>query len=168
MRRLILVLMISALPVTASVLLAQQAMPVPSGSFAIEHVTVINVENATRVADQTVVVTGNKIAAVGPAARTKAPAGARVVDGTGKFLIPGIWDTHVHALRLMDRGLPLAVYYGITGIRDMGSTIEQVGEARDKVAKGRVLSPRFYASGPPLNGTPNRPGFPPGQQVQTV
>ena len=63
----------------------------------------------------------------------------------------------------MDRGLPLAVYYGITGIRDMGSTIEQVGEARVRVAKGEILSPRMYLSGPPLNGTvkrahPQRPG----------
>src|SRR2546428_4159362 len=166
MRRLSITLITTVLA-TASVQFAQQAIPVPSGSFAIEHVTVINVENGTRAADQTVVVTGNKIAAVGPAAKTKAPAGARIVDGTGKFVIPGIWDMHVHALRLMDRGLPLAVYYGITGIRDMGSTIEQVGEARARVAKGEILSPRLYLAGPPLNGTPNRPGFPPGLQVQT-
>jgi imidazolonepropionase-like amidohydrolase len=168
MRRLSITLTVTIMLATASIHLAQQAVPAPSGSFAIEHVTVINVETGTRTPDQTVVVTGNKIAAVGPAAKTKAPTGARTVDGTGKFLIPGLWDMHVHALRLMDRGLPLAVYYGLTGVRDMGSTIEQVGEARTKVAKGQLLSPRFYASGPPLNGTPNRPGFPPGQQVQTV
>ena len=162
-----MILMLTALLAMVSAVFAQQAIPVPSGSFAIEHVTVINVENGTRAADQTVVVTGNKITAVGPAAKTKAPAGARTVDGTGKFLIPGIWDMHVHALRLMDRGLPLAVYYGITGIRDMGSTLEQVGEARARVAKGEILSPRLYLAGPPLNGTPNRPGFPPGQRVQT-
>jgi Amidohydrolase family len=153
---------------TASVQFAQQAVPTPSGSFAIEHVTVIDVDRGTRTPDQTVVVTGSKITAVGPAAKTKAPAGARIVDGTGKFLMPGIWDVHVHPLRLMDRGLPLAVYYGITGIRDMGSTVEQVGEARRRVAKGEIISPRMYLSGPPLNGTPNRPGFPPGQQVQTI
>jgi imidazolonepropionase-like amidohydrolase len=158
---------VAAILATASIQFAQQAIPVPSGSFAIEHVTVINVENSTRTPDQTVVVTGNKITAVGPASKTKAPAGARIVDGSGKFLIPGIWDTHVHALRLTDRGLPLAVYYGITGIRDMGSTIEQVGEARARVAKGEILSPRLYLAGPPLNGTPDRPGFPPGQQVKT-
>jgi imidazolonepropionase-like amidohydrolase len=167
MRRLFITLLMTMMLATASIQFAQQAIPVPSGSFAIEHVTVINVETATRTPDQTVVVTGNKIAAVGPSAKTKAPAGARIVDGTAKFLIPGIWDTHVHALRLMDRGLPLAVYYGITGIRDMGSTIEQVGEARARVGKGEILSPRMYLAGPPLNGTPNRPGFPPGQQVQT-
>jgi imidazolonepropionase-like amidohydrolase len=167
MRGLSLTLLIIAFIATASTQFAQQAVPVPSGSFAIEHVTIINVETANRTPDQTVVVTANKITAVGPAAKTKAPAGARTIDGTGKFLIPGIWDTHVHALRLMDRGLPLAVYYGVTGIRDMGSTIAQVGEARARVAKGEILSPRLYLAGPPLNGTPDRPGFPPGQQVQT-
>ena len=167
MERLSITLTIAFIVATASRQFAQQAVPVPSGSFAIEHVTVINVETATRTPDQTVVVTGNKITAVGSAAKTKAPAGVRTIDGTGKFLIPGIWDTHVHALRLMDRGLPLAVYYGVTAIRDMGSTIEQVGEARARVAKGEILSPRLYLAGPPLNGTPDRPGFPPGQQVRT-
>src|SRR6516165_5669748 len=107
MRRRFIPLSMTMMLATASIQFAQQAIPVPSGSFAIEHVTVINVETATRTPDQTVVVTGNKIAAVGPSAKTKAPAGARIVDGTAKFLIPGIWDTHVHALRLMDRGLPL-------------------------------------------------------------
>ena len=167
MRRLSIPLIFTVMLATASIQFAQQAVPAPSGSFAIERVTVINVETGARTPDQTVVVTGNRITAVGPAAKTKAPAGARTVDGSGKFLIPGIWDMHVHALRLMDRGLPLAVYYGITGIRDMGSTIEQVGEARSRVAKGEILSPRMYLAGPPLNGTPDRPGFPPGQQVQT-
>src|SRR5438874_3669617 len=168
MRPLSLVVTITLMLATPTIQYAQVAVPAPSGSFAIEHVTVLNVETGARAADQSVVVTGNKITSVGPAAKTKPPAGARIIDGTGKFLMPGLWDVHVHALRLMDRGLPLAVYYGITGIRDMGSTIEQVGDARTRVAKGEILSPRLYLAGPPLNGTPDRPGFPPGQQVQPL
>ena len=146
---------------------AQVSVPAPSGSFAIEHVTVLDIATGTRTTNQTVVVTGNKISAVGPADKTKAPTGARIVDGTGKFLMPGLWDMHVHALRLMDRGLPLGVYYGLTGVRDMGSTLEQVAEARIRVSQGKLLSPRLFLAGPPLNGVPDNPGFPPGQLVRT-
>ena len=165
MQRLSIVITVAIILATPSVQFAQ--MPAPQGAFAIQHVTVINVETGMRAADQTVVVTGNKITAVGPAAKVSTPGGARVVDGTGKFLIPGIWDMHAHALRLLDRGLPLAVAFGITGIRDMGSTLDQVAEARAKIAKGTIASPRLFAAGPPLNGTPDRPGFPPGQMVTT-
>ncbi len=165
MHRLSITLMLTGVLATASIQFAQQ--PVPSGAFAIEHVTVINVETGARTADQTVVVSGNKIAAVGPAAKVKAPAGARVVDGSGKFLMPGIWDMHAHALRLMRRALPLAVAFGITGIRDMGSTMEQVAEARTEVSKGTIISPRLFLSGPPLNGVPDNPGNPPGALVKT-
>lgn len=153
--------MLAGVLVVAPAPFAQQ--PAASGPFAIEHVTVINIETGAKSPDQTVVVSGNRITAVGPAAKTKAPAGARVVDGTGKFLIPGIWDMHVHALRAMQRALPLAVANGLTGIRDMGSTVEQVAEAR----KGGILAPRMFVSGPPLDGVPSRPGFPPGAEIKT-
>src|SRR5262245_14076143 len=168
MRHLFWVFPVILVLATPTIQYGQVAVPAPSGSFAIEHVTVLDVETGARAADQTVVVTRNKIMAVGPSARTKAPSGARVIDGTGKFLMPGLWDLHVHALRLMDRGLPLAVYYGITGIRDMGSTLDQVAEARNKVSQGKLVSPRMFLSGPPLNGVPDNPGNPPGQLVRNA
>ena len=165
MHRLSMISTVIAFFTVSAALFAQQ--PIPSGSLAIQHVTILNVETGTRSPDQTVVVTGNKITAAGPAEKIKIPNGARVVDGSGKFLMPGIWDMHAHALRLMNRALPLAVAFGITGIRDMGSTIEQVGEARTRVSNGEITAPRMFLSGPPLNGVPDRPGFPPGQMVKT-
>src|SRR5688500_13123582 len=78
-------------------------------AFAIQNVTVIDVKTGEKAADQTVLVRGNQIAEVGAAAQIQVPAGVRVVNGQGRFLIPGIWDMHVHAMRAPDRALPLLV-----------------------------------------------------------
>src|SRR5258706_9668273 len=64
--------------------------------IAITHVTVIDVTGGRRLTDQTVVVAGNRIIAVGPGRDVRVPAGARIVPGAGRFLIPGLWDMHTH------------------------------------------------------------------------
>ena len=66
-------------------------------SVAITRVSVIDVTSGETNQDYTVLLSGNRIAYVGPAAAAKVPADARVIDGRGKFLIPGLWDMHVHA-----------------------------------------------------------------------
>jgi imidazolonepropionase-like amidohydrolase len=135
------------------------------GSFAIEHVTVINVAAGTRSADQTVVVTGNRISAVGSAAGIKAPAGARVVDGRGEFLIPGLWDMHVHSLySIPARTLPYFAARGMTGVREMGGGIDKLSEARHLIDSG-LVAPRLYAPGPLLVGAPLRTDFTPGTGI---
>ena len=139
----------------------QEPEPPASDAFAIENVTVINVETGERSAGQTVLISGNQISAVGPAADVQAPGGARVVDGQGKFLIPGLWDMHVHALRSPRRALPLAVASGHTGVRDMGSTIAQVLETREAIANG-LVAPRLILAGEHLNGVSGKlPRSPP-------
>jgi imidazolonepropionase-like amidohydrolase len=143
---------------------AAQQQSGPS-SFAIEHVTVINVANGTRSADQTVVVTGNRIAAVGSASSIRIPAAARVVDGRGKFLMPGLWDMHVHVFHnLPARTLPFAVANGVTGIREMGGSIAHMAEARKLIDDG-LVAPRLIASGPALDGIPQGTNFPPGTDL---
>lgn len=144
-------------------LFLQQPAPIPS--FAIEHVTVINVNTGAKNADQTVVVSGNRITAVGSTATVKAPAGARVVDARGKFLIPGIWDMHVHILHnLPVRSLPMFAAHGISGVREMGGPIEALSEARRFIDGGGV-APRFIASGPALDGAPLTMQIPPGSDI---
>src|SRR5262249_16822943 len=84
---------------------------------AITPVTVIDVAAGAARPDSTVVVHGDRIAAVGPAATTPVPAGAEVIDGRGKYLIPGLWDMHAH---IVDPAmLPLFTRYGVTGVRQM-------------------------------------------------
>ena len=166
MRRRTTTFILAGILLPAAIHHAQQ----PSGSssaFAIEHVTVINVETGARSADQTVVVSGERITEAGPAANVKTPVGARIVDGRGKFLIPGIWDMHVHALRSLHRVLPLAVANGITGIRDMGATLAEVPEARQARQNG-LVSPRLILAGEGLDGVESSDrGLPPHPIVRT-
>ena len=76
-----------------TLLLLLQAPPPPA--VAITHVTVIDGSNPAPRPDQTVVLRGRHIVAVGPAPATAIPRGSRVLDGRGRFLIPGLWDMHV-------------------------------------------------------------------------
>jgi imidazolonepropionase-like amidohydrolase len=87
---------------------------------AITHVTVVDVEGARLLADQTVVVEGGRIAAAGHAASVQVPAAARIVDGKGRYLAPALWDMHTHVYAfapLLD--LPLYIAHGVTNVRDM-------------------------------------------------
>jgi imidazolonepropionase-like amidohydrolase len=137
---------------------AQQSNP--TLSLAITNVTIIDVERGERSPNQTIVVSGNRITSIGPAANVNISTGSRVIDGRGKFVIPGMWDMHLHALHNeVTRTLPFLVANGLTGVRDMGSTFDQVAEARKAIVDGTLIAPRVIASGPALDGIPVREGF---------
>ncbi len=122
--------LIGAILTAAGVYAAPQG-PSQETSIAIDHVTVISVETGVRFEDHTVVIDGYRISDVGRSGSVQIPAGARLIDGRNKFLIPGLWDMHIHALLMPSRTLSLLVAGGITGIRDMGSSFAAVREARD-------------------------------------
>jgi imidazolonepropionase-like amidohydrolase len=122
------------------------------------HVTVIDVtgrdtHHALKT-DHTVLISGNRITTVGKHVRV--PTGAQIIDGTGKFLIPGLWDMHVHALHKERWGTfsPLFIANGVTGIRDMGTMtpLEQINQIRREIADGTRLGPRIVAAGPIVDG----------------
>jgi len=122
-------------------------------TFAITHVTVIDGGDPAPRLDQTVVVRGNRIVAIGPAAGTPVPAGARGVSGRGKFLIPGLWDMHVHTVTPGGREmLGLYVANGVLGIRDLAGEWDLITRWRAEIAAGRLAGPRILASGPYLEG----------------
>lgn len=126
-------------------------------AIAIEHVTVIDGTGAPARADQTVVVAGERIVAVGPAASTPVPRGARRIDGRGRWLIPGLWDMHVHAFAVDFAAWtgPLLLAHGVTGARDMGFFVDSARHWRGEVAAGRVQGPRLVVGGR-LDGPANR------------
>jgi imidazolonepropionase-like amidohydrolase len=82
------------------------------------------------------------------------PFGAEVVDGRGGYLIPGLWDMHIHSVGYDygRRHLPKLVAHGITGVRDMGTPLEDALRLRNDAWGGKILSPRLVVSGPLLNG----------------
>ncbi|MDQ3521224.1 MAG: hypothetical protein M3434_02645 [Gemmatimonadota bacterium] len=73
-------------------------LPPDGSSLAFTRVNVVDVESARVLPNQTVLIAGNRIQAVGSSARVKIPSGAQVVDATGKYLIPGLWDMHLHVV----------------------------------------------------------------------
>lgn len=126
--------------------------------MAISNVTVIDVARGERVSNQTVLVHHDRIARVGPAATVAIPRAARRVDGRGKFLLPGLWDMHVHAMQSTDtvrqrRIFELFLANGVTGLRDMGSDLDTLRAIRTQLAAGQfAASPRIVAAGPLLDG----------------
>jgi hypothetical protein len=108
-------------------------------------VSVIDVASGVSRVDNTVLVSGNRITYVGPAASARVPSGARVIDGRGKFLIPGLWDMHVHAFVYVfsDFAGPLMIANGVTGARDMGYYIDTTLSWRSRIAAGREVGPRL-------------------------
>ncbi|WCM28548.1 amidohydrolase family protein [Sphingomonas sp. QA11] len=126
----------------------------------IRHATVIDVEHARTIPDQAIATRGEKIVAVGDDAEVaKAWGAGREVDGKGRFLIPGLWDMHMHFGGGPDLAeenkalLPLYVAYGITTIRDCaGDMPYDVLGWRQEIADGKLFGPRLLTSGPKIEG----------------
>ena len=120
---------------------------------AFSHVTVIDGRSPEPRSDRSVVIRGNRIIAEGPAAAVRIPGGARVIDGRGKFLIPGLWDMHVHTVMPGGRDvLKLYIANGVTGVRDMAGEWATLTKWRSAIANGSLIGPRIIASGPYLEG----------------
>jgi imidazolonepropionase-like amidohydrolase len=142
-----------------------------SSSVAIRGVTVVDVKDGSLHPEHTVLVAGNRIAAVGPVQDVTVPDGAEIVDAGG-FLIPGLWDMHVHSVAnvAVDRShesvaaqdwhFPLFLAHGVTGVRNMNDgtgdvTLELTKSVRRRLAKGDLRGPpRFLTAGPSLDGDP--------------
>src|SRR5580700_7576611 len=126
--------------------------------IAITHVTVINPGTSSVRSDSTVVITGAHITAVSDSENFKLPSGARVIDGRGRYLIPGLWDMHVHSAfgdwfpGGRDIILPLFIANGVTGVRDMGGDVPALLAWRKQLAEGEIIGPRMIISGPMLDG----------------
>jgi imidazolonepropionase-like amidohydrolase len=143
--------------------------PHKSPDLAITHVSVIDATGSGTQRDMTVVVTGDRIAAIGPSAAAAIARDAQVVDARGKFLIPGLTDMHVHLTGSGEpRGsreyiVPLLVANGVTTARDMGGYVESLKPLREDIRRGKRLGPEIFFAGPYLDGSP--PSFQPALVV---
>ena len=142
-----------------------------SPSVAIRGVTVVDVKDGVLRPEHTVLVEGNRITAVGPTDQVRAPANADLIDAAGCFVIPGLWDMHVHSVAnvALDQGqsvaaqdwhFPLFLAHGVTGVRNMNDGMADVRLERSKsvrrlLAEGDLRGPpRFLTAGPALDGDP--------------
>jgi imidazolonepropionase-like amidohydrolase len=129
-----------------------------SAPIVITHATIINPGTSSVQANRTVVITGDHITSISETEQFQAPKNARVIDATGQYLIPGLWDMHVHSAfgdwfpGGRDIILPLFIANGVIGARDMGGDTPILLKWRKEIADGRILGPRMVISGPMLDG----------------
>ena len=130
-----------------------QSGPAPGPVLAITHATVIDATGAPARPDQAVVIRDGRIVALGPSAATPFPAAAEVVDGSGKFLIPGLWDMHAHVTAGALDALALYLANGVTGVRDMHAYSPQmIFNLRKDIEDGKQAGPRIVACGAMIDG----------------
>jgi imidazolonepropionase-like amidohydrolase len=124
--------------------LSRSLAKTPSTPVAFTNVKLFDADNLRFLPDQTVVVDKGTIAAVGLAAQVKPPAGAQIVDGKGKTLLPGMWDCHMHVPDDYNGLQELSL--GITSVRDPGNDDTRTIDRRERAAKGDLLFPHVYPS----------------------
>jgi imidazolonepropionase-like amidohydrolase len=133
---------------TALILFALQSLSQTS-PIAISHVSIVDVKTGKIADEMTVFIIGNRIDQIGKTNKTAIPKNAQEINGSGKFLIPGLWDMHVHTFqeRRPDYFFQLFVGNGITGIRDMGGSfpLETMTKIRDSIIRGQKIGPRIGA-----------------------
>ncbi len=148
-----------------------------SNALIIDDVSIIDVSTGVVQAHRTVIVSTNHILAVvahrdvpKEEAEKNKPL-ATVIDGRGKFLIPGLWDMHVHMAfgdwfpRAKEITLPLFIANGITGVRDMGGDLDTLEQWRQQTSTWQLIGPRIVMAGPMLDGP--KPRFPSSIAITT-
>ncbi len=141
-------------------------------TVAIRDATVVDVMDGSLHPEHTVLVAGNRIAAVGPVREVAVPDDAEVVEAAGLYLIPGLWDMHVHSMATVavdgshksvaaqDWHFSLFLAHGVTGVRNMNDrtadvTLELTKSVRRRLAEGDLRGPpRFLTAGPSVDGDP--------------
>lgn len=141
--------------------------------YVIDDVSVIDVKSGQVIPHRSVVVHGTRIlAVVGPEqSENTHRIQANFIDGKGKFLIPGLWDMHVHMVfgdwfpHGKEITVPLFLANGVTGVRDMGGDLEVLQQWRKDISTWKMLGPRIVMSGPMLDGP--QPRFPSSIAIKT-
>ena len=132
-----------------------QAQASTTSDLAITHVTIVDVAGGPSRPDMTVLIKGDLITTLGPSSRVSIPRGTRVVDGRKRYLIPGLWDMHVHFMNTGESALPLLVSHGVTSVREMGGRIADTRAWQARMAAGTLVGPRIRTAGPVLES----PGY---------
>ena len=128
--------------------LARRIVPPAPSALVIRNGDLFDAERGVMRPRMTVVVRGDRIVAVGPADSVVAPAGATVIDATGKAIVPGLWDNHGHfQLTSQSSGALMQLATGITTVRDLAADTDVGVSHRDRAATHRIVSPRAILAG---------------------
>lgn len=174
---ILLALLFSLLPADLAAQAADEAAPSPMGRdtpIAITNVDVVDVRSGTLLEDRTVLIVDGRIRSVEPSADPDAPGAetlpddASVIDGSGRYLLPGLWDMHAHLRHPLapDLLMPQLIAHGVTGVREMASgcdggpdrapegaiCLPEMLDWRAQIERGELLGPRLLSlSSFPLN-----------------
>jgi len=118
---------------------------------ALTGATVIDVVTGRRLRKQTVLIAGDRIVGVG---RLPIPRGATVIDATGKYVVPGLADMHVHSLGDEHVSPPLYLANGLTTVREMAAPNPMLYDWRDRIEAGTLLGPRMVVASQIIDGDP--------------
>jgi hypothetical protein len=132
-------------------LLAAVAAPVCAEDLVLKNVNVVDVESGTVVAGRSVILSDGYIKDIGAQESVRAPDGARVIDGSSRYLMPALWDMHTHPME--PAALSLLVANGVGGTRIMWGLPRHL-EWRARVELGELLGPRLLIAGPIIEGVP--------------
>lgn len=124
--------------------LAKSLTHKPSGDLVIRNVTLFDSQDGSLVRNQRVTVRGERIASVEPDDGQPTSAGAKIIDGKDKMLLPGLWDMHVH---LFAETAFLDIATGVTTVRDLGNSIEELTKLRQQIDAGTQIGPRVVPAG---------------------
>lgn len=131
--------------------IAEQPQTVP---LVIRDATVIDCSGRPPHSGMSILIIDGEIRRMAPYSQLKTPEDARVLDAHGKYLIPGLWNMHVHLGSYEDGKRALADYLreGVTGVRDMGSPLEDILRLREDTAEGTIVGPDMVVAGPIVQG----------------
>lgn len=125
---------------------------VVGSDLLIRNVNVVDVGTGKVLAHRSVLIRGERIESI--AENVRATRGVQIIDGRSRYLIPGLWDMHVH-LWYKDMPLPMFVAWGVTGVRDMGSDLARVKRWRAEIKSGALIGPHIETCGPGVDGFPS-------------
>jgi hypothetical protein len=145
-KKLALVLLFSLL---FSFSCARQKPAEAQATLVFTHTTIVDTAGGPNQRDMTVFISGDRITDIKPSVKARPPKRAQVVDATGKFLIPGLWDMHIHWYDA--RYLPLFIANGVTGVRIMWGIPDHFKQ-REEISKGSLIGPRLIIASPIIDG----------------
>ncbi len=133
----------NAVHARSAALVSKLSHPAPGG-IVFTHVGLFDAQSAKILKDRTVVIAGNRIVSVGPSGQVSAPPGAQVIDGSGKTLLPGLWDMHAH---VGDNDGLLNLAAGVTTVRDLANDIDTLLARRKRIEDGQEIGTRIVLAG---------------------
>jgi len=137
-----------------SVIVLQSCSKTIQGELIITNVNIINVKTGEVNQNKDIIIDGDKITSIVATKSNTTYKSENVIDGSDKYLIPGLWDMHTHTWWGYEEFFPLLIANGVTGIQEMSGDLTKVKFIKNQIAKGEIVGPEIISSGRIIDGKP--------------